>query len=409
MKKLVSLVLVLVAVAVALAALSSPSQAAGQIPRPEDDPFYAQPANLVDSAPGAVLDSREIDATAYSLPLPAKAWQVKYRSVDSAGVPTANVTTVLVPLAAWTGTGARPLVSYQTAEDSVGLHCAPSYGLRAGLGSITSSIVPVAETGAVAALLQRGWAAVVPDYEGPGGQFAAAVTEGRGVLDSLTAVRAFAPAGLQNSPIGLTGYSGGGVATTFAAQLQAAVAPELPIKGIAMGGVVADFRATMKDFASLGAGALVPMGAAGLDRAYPEANLAQYVNAKGKDLIAALANACGDEAVERYPLLNLDSLSDDGVNILDKPAVVSFLARIGPLALPGIPIAPVYDYHGTLDEVSPIGPARALDKKFCAAGATVQRIEYPFAEHGGAVALGLIPALNYLADRFAGRPAPSNC
>ena len=405
MKKHVALVVVLLAVVAALTALSSPSQAASQVPRPEDDPFYAQPADLADSAPGDVLGSREIEATAYSLPLPAKAWQVKYRSVDSTGTPTANVTTVLIPLTAWAGPGSRPLVSYQTAEDSAGMHCAPSYGLRAGLAS---GIVPVSETGVVAALLQRGWAAVVPDYEGPGSQFGAAVTEGRGVLDSLTAVRSFAPAGLQDSPIGLTGYSGGGVATTFAAQLQGEVAPELPIKGIAMGGVVADFRATMKDFVAVGAGAIVPMSTAAISRAYPEANLSQYLNEKGKAVMAAFANDCSSEAVMRYPGLQLGPLSN-GVTMLDNPGVVSFLAAVSPLGIGGVPIAPVYDYHATLDELSPIGPARALDQKFCAGGAKVQRVEYPLAEHGIGAVVGLAPALNYLADRFGGKPAPSSC
>ena len=47
----------------------------------------------------------------------------------------AEAATVLVPRAAWTGAGARPLISYQVAEDSASVNCEPSYVLRAGLAA----------------------------------------------------------------------------------------------------------------------------------------------------------------------------------------------------------------------------------------------------------------------------------
>jgi len=49
--------------------------------------------------------------------------------------------------------------------------------------------------------------------------FLGAKGEARGVLDGLSAARAFAPAGIEKSaPIGLWGYSGGAFASSVAAQ-----------------------------------------------------------------------------------------------------------------------------------------------------------------------------------------------
>ncbi len=77
--------------------------ASTSIPVPEDDPFYRVPANAASLANGAVIASRRVDARAFELPLPVTAWQVKYRTEDSKGGPSASVTTVLVPPQAWTG------------------------------------------------------------------------------------------------------------------------------------------------------------------------------------------------------------------------------------------------------------------------------------------------------------------
>jgi hypothetical protein len=54
--------------AVLLAADATAASAA--IPVPEQDPFYAVPANIASLANGTVLSSRQIDASALGLPLP---------------------------------------------------------------------------------------------------------------------------------------------------------------------------------------------------------------------------------------------------------------------------------------------------------------------------------------------------
>jgi len=104
------------------------------VPLPDQDPFYAVPAGIAGLQNGTIVKARPVDASAYFglVPMLASAWQVQYKSVDTHFRATAVVATIMVPNAPWSGSGPRPLVSYQTAEDGVGSKCSPSYALRGG-------------------------------------------------------------------------------------------------------------------------------------------------------------------------------------------------------------------------------------------------------------------------------------
>ena len=103
------------ALVLAFLALLAPGARAA-VPTPDKDPFYAVPAGIDRLADGAILDSRPVQAVAVGVPLPARAWQVKFKTTDNLGHATATVSTVMVPNAAWSGPGPRPVVSYQTAD-----------------------------------------------------------------------------------------------------------------------------------------------------------------------------------------------------------------------------------------------------------------------------------------------------
>src|ERR1700685_3170764 len=107
--------------------LSASALAAGQVPPPHSDPFYAVPSGIAGLPNGTILKSRSVSVAAYGVPLSVHAWQVQYKAKDANNKRTAMVTTVMVPTSAWTGSGPRPLVSYQTAEDGADQKCAASY------------------------------------------------------------------------------------------------------------------------------------------------------------------------------------------------------------------------------------------------------------------------------------------
>jgi hypothetical protein len=397
-----------------LAGTLAPGVASGALgyPVPEHDPFYSVPANVAGLHDGQVIRSRAVVATSFEIPLPARAWQLLYRTEDFRGRPTATVTTVLVPRAPWRGTGARPLLSYQTAEDGVTGRCAPSYALRAGLlgeAGLEGLSNAYPETATIGLALSRGWAVSVPDYEGPQSTFLVAATEARGVLDGIRAARAFAPAGIAASaPIGLWGYSGGSLASLAAAQLQPAYAPELSLTALAVGGLGADIRASIDAFSGSAFGGAIAMGINGFLRGYPELQLLQYLNARGQQYVAQAAHDCINDAVLRHPFLRIDDV-EAVPDALDAAPVAAMLRANSPLYIAGVPQVPVYAYQAVHDELAPTPPARALLHRFCAAGVAVQEVENPLGEHLTEVAAGVPGALQFLTVRFAGGAPVDTC
>lgn len=119
----------------------------------------------------------------------ATAYEVLYRSTNAQNGAIAVSGTVLVPRAAWTGRGTRPLAAYATGTQGWADSCAPSRSMTAGSFD---------ESFAVTNMLRRGWAVAVTDYPGlgtPGDhQYNVGIAEGRSVLDVLRAATRLAPA-----------------------------------------------------------------------------------------------------------------------------------------------------------------------------------------------------------------------
>src|SRR6201999_2731898 len=111
---------------------------------------------------------------------------------------------------------ACPLLSYQCAIDAVSSRCFPSYALRRrakALGSLAQM-----ELLLIAAAVAEGWAVSVPDHEGLAGSWGAPYEPGYRILDGVRAALNSDRIGLSPSaPIGLWGYSGGGLASAWAA------------------------------------------------------------------------------------------------------------------------------------------------------------------------------------------------
>ena len=215
---------------IAPAASAAPTTAGGAgsataqtlgIPEPDQDPFYQPAAGYESKAPGTVLKKRSVTVTGLGIPLPVKAFQLQSRSTDAKDRAVTVVSTVIVPLTPYLGQ--RPLLSYQPATDSLGDQCNPSYTLRTGL----EKEIPLLALG-----LAKGWAVVVTDYQGPRDAYGAGRMEGHAVLDGIRATLASPEAGLSaRTKVGIWGYSGGGLATGWAAELQPSYAPELNVAG----------------------------------------------------------------------------------------------------------------------------------------------------------------------------------
>ncbi|WP_424891391.1 lipase family protein [Streptomyces sp. XH2] len=351
-------------------------------------------------APGEIVTS----APTSFHPLPGqptrtKAWHITYRSTTATGAPDVVSGTVIVPQDG--RTGPRPLVTYAVGTVGLADQCAPSAGFPYGT-TVEGNLIQL--------LTLRGWAVAVTDYEGlgtPGTHtYTVGRSEGHAVLDAARAAQRLPGTGLTpDGPVGIMGYSQGGQAAGWAAELHDAYAPELNVKGTAAGGVPADLiKAAEFNDGRIGAG-LILMAAIGQDAAFPELDLASYLNDKGRAKAAFLTAHC----VTAGTAANLFSrISDVTVrNPLQQPDWQRALrsSDLGTHA----PDRPVHLYHGTQDEIVPYDSAALLRAGWCAKGAVVDWKALPQGAHGSSLAAESVPAANWLADRFAGEPAAGNC
>ena len=212
---------------------------------PAKDPFYEPPPGYHPAAPGTVLRSRDVELAFLGVvPQKFTATQLLYRSTDMHGGPEATVTTVLVP-AERGPEKVCPLVSYQCAIDAVAARCFPSYALRRGARAVGA--LAQFEFLLIAAALAEGWAVSVPDHEGPHGSWATPYEPGYRVLDGIRAALGSTRLGLSgDAPVGLWGYSGGGLASAWAAEVAADYAPDLGLVGAVLGSPVGDLGHTFK-------------------------------------------------------------------------------------------------------------------------------------------------------------------
>jgi hypothetical protein len=363
---------------------------------PTGNAFYVPPRPLPAGRHGAVIRCRLVAS-----PVPgARAWQILYLSTTVSGARTAVSGTVLVPDTAHRG--ARPVVAYASGTQGWGDQCAPSREMAAGTYD---------EQFAVDNLLAQGWAVAVTDYPGlgtPGVEtYAVGIAEGYAVLDALRAATLLPAAGLSSTALmGIEGYSQGGGAAGWAAQLQPRYAPGLRLRGVAMGGTPANLQAVAAHlngsafFAFLGGAAL------GFNAAYPARHLLSDLTRAGRAALARLDTMCQEQALVTYAGKRIQDYTTGHINPIGEPRWQKVLTanNLGAIR----PRVPVLQYHGTADEVIPWRVEATLHHRWCSKGVTTLLTSYP-GDHVTTQIEAQTQVVTWLRNRLAGRPAPSNC
>ena len=126
-----------------------------------------------------------------------------------------------------------------------------------------------------------------------------------------------------------------------------------------LGGIVADLEATMSGFSGGIAGGAAVVGLVGLNRSYPEADVAQYLNESGRGMLAASQADCLLDAAIAYPFLDAAALEAWPGSITNNTELSKVVRMASPLFRPGVPAVPVLLHHAVADEFAPIGSARA--------------------------------------------------
>ncbi|KAI9927183.1 hypothetical protein ASPWEDRAFT_55432 [Aspergillus wentii DTO 134E9] len=381
--------------------------------RPLNDSFYTPPVGYESTAPGTILRSRTppYPISAFSLAKVniAAAHQLLYRTTDTFGNASATVSTILVPHNA----DYTKLLSYQVAEDASNPNCAPSYAFQlhsAAEDGPLGLVMPQLELVFIASALEKGWVVTVPDHLGPKGTFLANTMSGHAVLDGIRAAKLSSNfTHIADHPtISLWGYSGGSLASGFAAELQPSYAPELDIAGAALGGTVPRILPVIEAANKSPFAGLIPSGIQGLANEYPviqkliEENIvpekmAEFEKVKHLCLTGDIFQFFGQD-VYNYTRNRDIFTQPDAAKVMDANAMGQKTPKI-----------PLFVYKSAGDEISPVNDTDTLVQNYCSNGATVEYKRDILSEHAAMDIVGAPDAMIWLNERMNRQALKPGC
>lgn len=408
------------ALALALVATVTVPGSAGATTLPTNDPFYSYSgsASLQSIAAGTVLKTRTLPYHFIGIPLPLTVTQLLFRTTNAVGVPTVSVTSVVRP------PGANPakVVSYQSFYDSLNPNDEPSYAISGGVSA--GGFIPNAELPIFSAFLFEGFNIIVPDTEGETADFSAGPEYGMDTLDSIRAALHSSTTQISSAAkVGMIGYSGGAIATGWAAALATSYAPDVNahLVGAAEGGILVDPDHNLHYInGSLVWAGVAVMSIIGLARAY-HVDLTPYMSAYGQSLYNKLHSASIATVLGAYPGLTWAKLAKPAYATPESvPAFVQIANTInlGSRPSPTVPMFMGQGSNGVLegtpgfgkgDGVMVVADVRSLARQYCASGTKVVFQQYSLTSHVTSVPLWLPAAISWLSNRFTGAPAPQNC
>ncbi|MBV8471670.1 MAG: alpha/beta hydrolase [Burkholderiaceae bacterium] len=356
--------------------------------------FYKTPANLRAAKPGTLLNRENADG--YALPAGSRAVRILYRSLDADGHPVATSGVILVP----GGTPPKdgwPVIAWAHGTSGVNRACAPSLMKDVYYGE--EGLMP---------MVRAGFAVVASDYHGLGTsgrhQYINKTAQAQDVIYAVDAARAADPSLGRRWVV--DGHSQGGLAAW----------------------AVAEFEARLKDPGYLGAVSVA--GAIDIDHLLQGINgvkeigfylpfMAFGIHARSPafDPHDMLAGA----ALERYEdvtahgcwLYGYGSFADAPAGDMLKkgwernPWVERFKRdnRVGDQPTQG----PMLVIAGEADHSVPIESVRSAAAKACQHGLNVTLRTYPGLDHDPVMEQSAPDQLEWIRDRFAGKPAGSGC
>lgn len=371
---------------------------------PAKDSFYQPPAGFEQAAPGTVLRSRDVQLGFLGLiPQKVRATQLLYRTTDRHGEPEACATTVLVP-AGHTRRQPRHVVSYQCAIDALTSRCFPSYALRRGARAVGS--LSQFEYLLMAAAVAEGWVVSVPDHEGLEGMWGTPHEPGYRVLDGLRATLNFESFGLAtDSKVGLWGYSGGGLASAWAAEVHADYAPELNVVGAVLGSPVGNLGNTFRRLNGTHYAGLPALVVSALAKTYPGLNrvVEEHATDEGRAMLQSVERMTTLEAIVRLFKTDMDQMVHPPLDdVLDMPEVQEVFEAI---RLGGtVPTPPVLMVQAVHDSVIAVDDIDELADLYTSGGAKLTYHRDLFSEHMLLHPMSAPMTLRWLNDRFADRP-----
>lgn len=373
---------------------------------PEGLAFYDIPAPLPGGDIGTILRARPLDGT-MALPSAARNTLVMYLSRDPAGAPVAVTGTVSVP-AGEAPEGGWPVITWTHGTTGLAAVCGPSRDTEDGPEHGYIAVIRDLLDQFVAA----GYAVVATDYQGLGTEGFHPFLQGRpngwNALDMLRAARSLEP-GI-GTRFAVMGHSQGGHADLFtAAEATADMQGYHLVGNIAMapGSQIASrldlVRTSDKVELSVPYVTYVLISYAGT---YPGIALDRILSPQALAAVPELYDQCMTHALTQGHWST--AIARD--QFLPDSDLAAFL-RAAETNEPGqLKIdVPTLILQGDSDVTVFPSATDALAVQLCDGGNQLEYHVVQGADHDGAMSMGAPVALSWMADRFAGTPAASNC
>jgi len=358
-------------------------------------PFYATEGLKTEAAPGTLVRSET--ATDYALPPGVTATRILYHTRTARNEDAIASGVVLMPYGR-PPKGGWPLLAWSHGTSGVARACAPSL-----MRSLFYNWEGLYE------YVLMGYAVVATDYAGLGtpGRHAYLdmLSNGTDVINSVPAARAAVP-DLSKKWL-VVGHSQGGLSSLGVAQLEGTLKDANFLGTVALAGA-SDLEDGLDSLLRVKLpvlNGLVAFWVYGVKSVYPELDLKDILTSKALAVYNASVEDGCSAASGAFAAVSTDEIFLPSWK--NNKYIQQFFQRDQPGKLPTY--GPLLLVVGGDDILFTDSASRKIFQRLCITGARVQRNVYPGLGHDPVVYGSLRDQLDWIADRFAGEPAPSNC
>ncbi|KUL83265.1 hypothetical protein ZTR_09140 [Talaromyces verruculosus] len=388
--------------------------------------FYATADNFSTSQAGDLLKLQVLDGSAYDIDSGLTAYRIQYTSKDWDGslVPVTGFIAFPTTPPTWSPPTVFPLVAFGHGTLGVYRGCAPSNGPKLYDYNTWSLIT------------QRGYAVVATDYAGLGNNYTdhkwcTFPAHANDLYYSVIAVRKAFKSILSHKWLSVGHSQGGAAVWKLAEQIEELqLSSNTTSGGKYLGTVAISPAAKLRDMAYNAINnilplshyhqweviAELPLAAIGLKRVYPDFNASTYVAEpylKRMEL-GELTQTCTDALTAMtldlpYQDLYSENLLMEARNNSDDNAISKWQKAVAP-ASGGLATEPVLVVQGLADISVVANVTINAHREACTMpGYEAYLLLYTGQDHGGTVISSSQEWLDWIADRFAGKPTPGGC
>jgi alpha-beta hydrolase superfamily lysophospholipase len=376
-----------------------PMAATTSVAKPPEASFYD--ASLADAArpPGTLL---KVESLSMPPLYRARAWRILYSTRDVAGRPIVSSGMVIASTVATAQPSARKIVSWAHPTVGTARRCAPSLQARPH-----SSILGIND------LVGLGYVVVATDYPGLGTPGPIGYLVGKGqahaMLDAVRAAQSIPAAGAGND-VALWGYSQGGHAALFAAQIASRYAPELKIKGAAAIAPPTDLRRLLlANIDSLEGRVLAAFTLQSWAVKYG-LSLRDIASDASLAAILTINRQCIDTVEGQIAVLKAQKKLGRQFLLNDPDKVRGWDAamRDNSITVPTTSV-PLLIVQGESDDIVRPAVTRQVIANGCARGARIKYVTLPGRGHGTSAKFGSASAVSWIAERLTGAGVLRSC